>query len=95
MTEEEAIDILQNTIADDILGTYCVEVASPKYNCNLCVDSDGKDDDCYYLKAIDKVVEIVEKQKEKIDYYEGILSAMEDYYSITIDDIEKCMKEDK
>lgn len=77
MTEEEAIDILQNAIADDILGTYCVEVAGPKYNCNLCVDSDGKDDDCYYLKAIDKVLNKLESQYKEINKLKNVIDRMQ------------------
>lgn len=65
--EKKAIDILENVIADEVIGTYCTEFAVPKYNCNLCVDKNGKPDDCYYEKAIDIVLNLIEKQQVEIN----------------------------
>ena len=60
MTDEEAIDILQNCIADYVIGDFCCG----KY----CPDEDMcKNDDCYYEKAIDTVINLINKQKKAID----------------------------
>lgn len=44
---------------------------------------------------IETILNLIEKQKERIDYLEELLSTMEEYYSITIEDLENCIKNDK
>ena len=58
MNIEEAIDILENSIADYVIGEYCEKCADNK----IC---DDRNEDCYYQQAIDTVVAAYEKEKEK------------------------------
>lgn len=44
---------------------------------------------CFELEAK------LEKEKEKNIYLEDLISTMEEYYSITVEDLENCMKNDK
>ena len=57
----EARDILANVIADEIIGTYCLNEAQ-KYNCNYC-----ENDDCIYAKAIETVLNELDKKDKVID----------------------------
>ena len=58
MNIEQAIDILENSIADYVIGEYCEKCADNK----IC---DDRNEDCYYQQAIDTVVTAYEKEKEK------------------------------
>ena len=58
MNIEEAIYILENNIADYVIGEYCEKCADNK----ICND---RDEDCYFRQAIDTVVTAYEKEKEK------------------------------
>ena len=58
--EKEAIDILQNVIADEVIGTYCIEIQK-EVNCA----ENCKDKDCYLITAIDKVVNLIDKLQNK------------------------------
>ena len=49
MTDKEAIDILQNCVADYVIGDFCVGKFCP-------MEEDCKDKDCPYEEAIDVVV---------------------------------------
>ena len=55
MNIEEAIDILENSIADYVIGEYCEKCADNK----IC---DDRNEDCYYQQAIDTVVTAYEKE---------------------------------
>lgn len=55
MTEEEIIDILQNIICDEVIGTYCVEIQKQGVKC----DENCKDDDCYLVKAIERNIRFI------------------------------------
>lgn len=44
---------------------------------------------------IEIILKLIEQQKERINYLEDLLSTMEEYYSITIEDLENCIKNDK
>jgi hypothetical protein len=57
MNIEQAIDILENSIADYVIGEYCEKCADNK----IC---DDRNEDCYYQQAIDIVVTAYEKEKE-------------------------------
>lgn len=61
MNVEEARDILANVIADEIIGTYCLNEAQ-KYNCDYC-----ENDDCIYNKAIETVLNELDKKDKIID----------------------------
>ena len=56
--EKEAIDILQNSIADYVIGEYC-ERCGDRLICN------DRNEDCYFQQAIDKVVNLIDKLLEK------------------------------
>lgn len=49
----------------------------------------------YDIDTLEGILDLYEKDEEKIQYYEDILDALNEYYSISIEDIEKCIKEDK
>ena len=59
MTEEEkqAIDILMNEIADIVVGEYCT-------HCKIC---ENDNTECYYIKAIDNVYNLIEQQQKEIE----------------------------
>lgn len=58
--EKEAIDILQNCIADYVIGDFCCGKYCP--NEDMC-----KENDCPYETAIDKVVALIEKQQKELE----------------------------
>ena len=58
MNIEQAIDILENSIADYVIGEYCEKCADNK----IC---DDRNEDCYFQQAIDIIITAYEKEKEK------------------------------
>ena len=60
MTEEEAIDILKNSIADYVVADYCEKCADNK----ICED---RNEDWYYIQAIDIVLNLIQKQGTEIN----------------------------
>ena len=60
MNKEEAIDILENCIADYIISEYCEKCGDNKI-CN------ERNEDCYYQQAIDTVLNLIQKQDKIID----------------------------
>lgn len=64
MTEEEkkAIDILNNVVADEVVGTYCLEIQKTTNCAENC-----KDDDCFIIKAIDTVTNLIDKQQKELE----------------------------
>lgn len=58
--EKKAIDILQNQIADYVIGNYCAKCG----DFSIC---ENKDEDCYYVKAIDTVIKLVDKQRKQLE----------------------------
>lgn len=69
MNEEEkkAIDILINEIADIVIGEYCA-------HCKIC---ENEDTECYYIKAIDTIYKLVNKQQKEIEILKGKIDAKE------------------
>lgn len=61
MSEEEkkAVDILINEIADIVISEYCT-------HCKIC---ENEDTECYYIKTIDTVNNLIEKQQKEIKVY--------------------------
>lgn len=78
MNIEEARDILANVIADEIIGTYCLNEAQ-KYNCDYC-----ENDDCIYNKAIETVLKELDKKDKVIDMMNQHI------YENTYRDLEEC-----
>lgn len=73
MNIEESTDILKNIIADEVIGTYCIEIQKEGINCS----ENCKDEDCYLIQAIETVLneldnkdKIIKELKEKIEYLE-------------------------
>lgn len=56
MTEEEIIDILQNIICDEVIGTYCLEIQK-KINCS----KNCENEDCYLVQAIERNYKFIQK----------------------------------
>ena len=58
LSEEQAIDILQNQIAVYVIGDYCTKCG----DFSICAN---KNEDCYYIQAIETVLNLITKlQKE-------------------------------
>ena len=47
------------------------------------------------IDAIDVILDSYEEQQNRINYLEDLIWALETYYSITVEDLENCMKNDK
>lgn len=89
MKIEEAIDILENIIADEVIGTYCVEIQKEGVNCS----KNCEDKDCYLSEAISTIVNYIDKlQKENKELKEKInkvvLMIDDNYRSEWYDDYE-------
>jgi len=61
MNEEEIIEILKNVICDEVIGTYCLKIQKEGVNCS----KNCKDDDCYLIKAVEGIIDLYTKEKEK------------------------------
>lgn len=96
MNIEEAIDILENSIADYVIGEYCEKCADNK----IC---DDRNEDCYYQQAIDTVVTAYEKEKgenvklrlQDIPLIEGELKAYKDRVNELKAELEKEKEKNK
>lgn len=49
LSEEEIIDILQNVICDEVIGTYCIEIQK-QVDCS----KNCENEDCYLIQAIER-----------------------------------------
>lgn len=58
MSEDEAVDILQNCIADYVIGEYC-EKCGDRLVCA------NKNEDCCFQQAIETILDLYQKEKEK------------------------------
>lgn len=65
--EIEAIDILNNIIADEVIGTYCIEIQKTVDCSKNC-----ENEDCYLMQAIDKINNLIKKQENRIKELEEI-----------------------
>ena len=79
--EKEAIDILENQIADYVIGDFCVGKYCPQ-------EDTCKNDDCPFEKAIDIVVNLINKQQKEIE-------ELKNDKSFLLDDLEGCIAKDK
>jgi hypothetical protein len=57
METQEAIDILENIIDDEVIGIYCMEIQKRGVNC----DENCKDKDCYLSEAISTIIKHIEQ----------------------------------
>ena len=53
MEIQEAIDILENIIDDEVIGIYCMEIQKRGVNC--------KDKDCYLSEAISTIIKHIKQ----------------------------------
>ena len=68
LSEKQAIDILQNQIADYVIGNYCAKCG----DFSIC---ENKDEDCYYIQSIDTVLNLITNlQKENEELLEVKIS---------------------
>lgn len=49
---DEAIDIIQNVICDEVIGTYCTEIQKEGVNCS----KNCENQDCYLIQAIETII---------------------------------------
>lgn len=61
LSEAEIINILQNVICDEVIGTYCIEIQKQGVKC----DENCKNDDCYLFNAIQGLLDLYKAEKEK------------------------------
>lgn len=78
---DEAIDMLQNCIADYVIGDFCVGKYCP-------MENECKDKDCPFNTAIDKVVEYI----EELEKYKRKHSIVKRHY-VSKDEIRDKIKE--
>ena len=69
MNIEESTDILKNIIADEVIGTYCIEIQKEGINCS----ENCKDEDCYLIQAIETVLNEQSKKEKNRCLYGHIL----------------------
>lgn len=62
MDIEKAKDILLNVIADEVIGTYCIEIQK-EVDCS----KNCENEDCYLIQAIDTVLSELEKKEAIIN----------------------------
>lgn len=62
MNIEEAEDILLNIIADEVIGTYCIEIQK-EVDCS----KNCENEDCYLIQAISTVLSELEKKDKVIN----------------------------
>jgi flagellar biosynthesis/type III secretory pathway protein FliH len=65
MNLEEAIDILKNVIADEVIGTYCLEIQKEVECSKNC-----ENEDCFLQQAIDTVLTALDERYNK-GYQDG------------------------
>lgn len=73
--EKKARDILVNEIADILVGEYCT-------HCKIC---ENKDIECRYIKAIDIIDELIEKQQKEIEENQILIDDIKDHRIVYID----------
>lgn len=69
MNLEEAIDILENVIADEVIGTYCIEIQKEVECSKNC-----ENEDCFLQQAIDTVLKALDERYQK-GYQDGFKQA--------------------
>ena len=69
MNLEKAIDILENVIADEVIGTYCIEIQKTVECSKNC-----ENEDCFLQQAIDTVLKALDDRYQK-GYQDGFKQA--------------------
>ena len=69
MNLEKAIDILENVIADEVIGTYCLEIQKEVECSKNC-----ENEDCFLQQAIDTVLTALDERYNK-GYQDGFKQA--------------------
>lgn len=69
MNLEKAIDILENVIADEVIGTYCIEIQKTVECSKNC-----ENEDCFLQQAIDTVLKALDERYNK-GYQDGFKQA--------------------
>jgi hypothetical protein len=69
MNLQEAIDILENVIADEVIGTYCIEIQKEVECSKNC-----ENEDCFLQQAIDTVLKALDERYNK-GYQDGFKQA--------------------
>lgn len=69
MNLEKAIDILENVIADEVIGTYCLEIQKEVECSKNC-----ENEDCFLQQAIDTVLKALDERYNK-GYADGFKQA--------------------
>ena len=62
MDIEEAKDILLNVVADEVVGTYCIEIQKKTDCAKNC-----ENDDCFIIRAIETLLKELELKDKVID----------------------------
>lgn len=75
MELSEAKDILQNIIADEVIGTYCLEIQKT-VNC----EENCKNSDCYLYQAIDTVLKALDNSISKDELQKTFTKHTEEYH---------------
>ena len=91
MKIEEAIDILENIIDDEVIGTYCVEIQKEGVNCS----KNCEDKDCYLSEAIRTIVNYIDKLQEENEELENTLKQTQNSWFKDAERLDKLQKENK
>ena len=59
MSEDEALDIINNVICDEVISTYCIEIQK-EINCS----KNCENEDCYLIQAIETLLDLYKQEKE-------------------------------
>jgi len=63
MNIDEAIDIAQNIICDEVISTYCIEIQKEGVNCN----KNCENQDCYLFQAIETLINEYNNLKQFVE----------------------------
>lgn len=63
MNIDEAIDIAQNIICDEVIGTYCTEIQKEEVNCS----KNCENQDCYLIQAIEIIINEYSNLKQLVE----------------------------
>lgn len=86
MEIKEAIDILQNSIADYVIGEYCEKCGDRL----ICED---RNEDCYFLQAIDTILNHIDKIQKGNKEIEKTLEQTQNSWFKDTKTIDKLQKE--
>lgn len=86
ISEEEIIEYIKDEIENE-MDTFHWFDDNPENKTRKQIEES--------INAHQGLLDLYNKEKERIDYLEELLSIMEEYYSITIEDLENCIKNDK